>query len=234
MKLVIDAGNTNTKVGLFEKDDLKEVFIYQTHSKLSVPFNQVNAAIISTVNNKELGLIDELKSAKVPIHFLTSNTKLPFSTNYENTLGTDRIANVAAGLALSGGSPTLLISVGTCITYDFLDSNSNHQGVGISPGPVMRLKAMNTFTSRLPLVASDKPFNFPSSTTDENLLIGAIMGSALEIDGFIQLYLEKHPDLKVFLTGGDAKLLATYIKTKIFALPNLTLIGLNKILDTLI
>ena len=67
-------------------------------------------------------------------------------------------------------------------------------------------------------------------STISSMLSGAVRGLILEIDGFIQEYEKSYENLKVILTGGDAKLFEKELKNGIFADPNLVLKGLNEIL----
>jgi type III pantothenate kinase len=67
--------------------------------------------------------------------------------------------------------------------------------------------------------------------TEENLIIGSSMATAKEIDAMIEAYKVKFPKLNIIITGGDADFLVSLLKNKIFAIPNLTLIGLNHILE---
>lgn len=233
-KIAVDVGNTNTKIGLFHNQDLIDVTMFASNKKPALPYSHnFSAAIVSSVSNLGQNWTEFLKASNIQTELLSLDLKLPFKINYSDTLGSDRLANVAGGLVLSDALPILIISVGTCITYDFVSEENVFEGGAISPGPRMRLQAMNTFTSKLPLIEVNTPFNFLATNTNENLLSGAIMGTVFEIEGFISIFKHKNPNLKVFLTGGDAKLLATHIKSKIFAIPNLTLIGLNYILDSI-
>ena len=94
----------------------------------------------------------------------------------------------------------------------------------------MRLQAMHTFTSKLPLLNLTEPKQLVGSTTDEAMLSGAVNGSRLEITGIIRQYQKNHPELKVIICGGNAIYFDKIIEFNIFVLPNLVLEGLNTIL----
>jgi type III pantothenate kinase len=66
--------------------------------------------------------------------------------------------------------------------------------------------------------------------TKSNILSGVLYAVAKEIDGMIDDYLVKFPEMNIIITGGDADLLVYRLKNEIFAIPNFTLIGLNHIL----
>jgi type III pantothenate kinase len=125
-----------------------------------------------------------------------------------------------------------VIGCGTCITFNFKDSREEFQGGSIHPGLKMRLQAMHTFTGKLPLVPLKKPEGWMAGSTENSLRVGAIYGAAREIDGMIAEYANNYEDLTVLLTGGDAEMLVSLLKNQIFALPDLTLVGLNKILES--
>ena len=125
----------------------------------------------------------------------------------------------------------LVIDAGTCITYDFIDSEGIYHGGNIAPGINMRLKAMFTFTESLPLVERKKLVSPIGKDTNSSLLTGGQLGAMLEMEGFIKLYKDKFGPLNVILTGGDANYFANKMKTKIFVNSNLVLVGLNQILN---
>ena len=63
------------------------------------------------------------------------------------------------------------------------------------------------------------------------MLAGVLLAAGKEIDGMIDEYLVKFPEMNIIITGGDADLLVYRLKNEIFAIPNFTLIGLNHILE---
>ena len=124
----------------------------------------------------------------------------------------------------------LVIDAGTAITFDVVNANNQYVGGCISLGLDMRRKALNHFTHRLPLVdlADDTPLI--GTTTQEAILSGVVNGLVCEIDGIISNLSHVYPQLLVFLTGGNAKYFEKRIKNCNFAVPDLVLIGLNRIL----
>jgi type III pantothenate kinase len=94
----------------------------------------------------------------------------------------------------------------------------------------MRLQAMHTFTSKLPLLKLATPKQLIGRSTDDAMLSGVVNGSRQEITGIIGEYQKKHPDLMVIICGGDANYFDKIIEFNIFVLPNLVLEGLNAIL----
>jgi type III pantothenate kinase len=148
----------------------------------------------------------------------------------------DRYAAVIGAAALFKNSNCLVIDAGTCITYDFIDKDKNYRGGSISPGLVMRYKAMHTFTVKLPLVDFDAGFlEDYGNDTRTSMVSGVQNGIVYEVQGFIQSYLSVYPDLIIALCGGDAEFFGTQLKNSIFAhivkaVPDLVLIGLNEVI----
>ena len=237
MNLVIDIGNTTAKMAAFKGDELLEV-AYTDNSRLSdlskfaahYPFKQ---AIYSTVVNLNDEALEEIARLPFPCRKLTAETPVPVVNCYDTpeTLGTDRIAAVIGAAFVKPGVPLLVIDAGTCITYEFLDADGRYQGGNISPGLEMRLKALNHFTSRLPLVPLQGPLPDVGKDTKTAIRLGVSKGVQYEIEGYIEDFRKKYPRLLVFLTGGDDFSFDTNIKNLIFADRFLVLKGLNCILN---
>ncbi len=233
MNLVVDYGNSSAKVAIFNKLQLVEKYTFTVMDELQLFLQQSRAEnlIISSVNTDSEKISSWAMNAKQKF-ILTHNLPLPITLLYStpHTLGVDRIAGVCGALQLFPGYNSLVIDMGTCITYDFIDSEGNYHGGGISPGLRMRFKAVHTFTARLPLVEpTDKP-ELVGNTTETSIQSGVIHGLTAEIDGIIEHYRNKYPDLKVILCGGDAPFFENKLKASIFASPDLVLFGLNSVL----
>ena len=150
--------------------------------------------------------------------------------NTPKTLGLDRLAAVVGASIQYPGKNILVIDIGTCMTFDFIDSKRNYHGGNISPGVELRLKAMHHFTSSLPLVIRKNNMNILGKSTKEALQNGAFQGLKFEIEGFIKNLTNRTKSLTVILTGGDAVNFGETLESKIFVDPNLVLKGLNDIL----
>jgi type III pantothenate kinase len=124
----------------------------------------------------------------------------------------------------------LVVDMGTSITYDLLDSLGTFQGGLISPGVRMRFKALHTFTKRLPLFDPEKDPGFIGKSTKQAMQSGVMNGTLAEIEGIINRYRHEIPSLCVVLCGGDLPFFESSLKPPIFAVPELVLIGLNRIL----
>ena len=131
----------------------------------------------------------------------------------------------------------LVIDVGTCITYDFIDENDNYLGGAISPGIRLRFESLHNYTAKLPLlkleVLSDEnseieKIPFIGNSTSEAINSGVINGVINEIEGFISQYEAVYPKFIIILTGGDTEFLAKRLKNTIFANSNFLLESLNQ------
>jgi type III pantothenate kinase len=170
---------------------------------------------------------------KFPYIFLNAGTPIPIKNQYKTpeTLGNDRLANAVGATIIFPEKNVLIIDMGTCIKYDFIDKNKNYHGGAISPGLEMRFKSLDKFTDQLPLIEPSENFSLTGRSTEESILSGVQNGIIFEINGMIDQYKKKHDELKVIITGGDHAFFANHLKSSIFAAPNLTLQGLNEILE---
>jgi type III pantothenate kinase len=234
MQLSIDFGNTFSKIGLFERGQMTEFRICRSLDEIRALMEELSPEItmVSSVATSHAEILARLEGFHVQV--LTHTLKFPFQIGYHtpHTLGTDRIAGVAAAFARFPGEHVLVIDLGTCITYDFLQADGEYPGGGISPGLRMRFKALHAFTAGLPLVDLPglEPVDLIGKSTHDAILSGIIHGMTAEISGIIKNYKEKFGDLRVLFCGGDAKFFETMIKEPIFVAPELVLEGLNRIL----
>ena len=236
MKLIIDLGNTLKKFAFFKKDELMDLYsredfgLDELERKLDeVP---VKASILSSVINYPERLTDILVARSKFIK-LSNSTPLPIKLNYETpeTLGKDRIAASVAGSHLHPGHNVLIITAGTCITYDIVSPDKKYLGGSIAPGIDMRFRALNTFTDHLPLIEKSGESTLMGKSTAGSIISGVQQGVLAEMDGLIDRYRKEFVDLIVILSGGDAKYFDKKLKNNIFAVPNIVLTGLNIILD---
>jgi len=235
LNLVLDIGNTRSKVGLFEGMELK-----RAESFLGIPsLSQIKVFLddqpISTVGLSSVGgsaqdLLLELQKDFNVIE-ITPSTRIPIESAYTTpeTLGMDRKCGAVAGYTRFPNDDVLIVDAGTCITYDLVQAGGLHQGGGISPGYQMRLKAMHHFTERLPEVTPSKSPEIGLDTPG-SMRFGSFWGSIAEINGIIRHFRKNSPNLKVILTGGDTSSIEQQIENPIFAAPNLVMEGIQAIL----
>ncbi|MEA4966856.1 MAG: type III pantothenate kinase, partial [Bacteroidaceae bacterium] len=158
MKLVIDIGNTRTKIAVFSE---ASIVFYRAYSSVMINdieevltnFPDVKKAIFSTVGKTNNELKDYL-SKKITLIDFHTELKMPINNYYlsTKTLGKDRLAGVVGACSLFPNNNCLVIDAGTCITIDLIDKDTNYYGGSISLGLNMKYKALNTFTVSLPLI----------------------------------------------------------------------------------
>jgi type III pantothenate kinase len=234
--LVIDVGNTLTKVAIFCNDDLIFTERYpkitsQLVAEVTKNFN-IARAIVSSVGELPLGF-ESFFSNKINILHFSSEVSIPLKNRYKTpaTLGTDRLALAVAASSIYPNSNLLIIDSGSAITYDIVTEHGEYIGGAISPGIEMRFKALNAYTVKLPLLAIDNNFPLIGTTTKESMLSGVLNGALNEVDGYIQDVSKDYSTLKVVFTGGNANFFDKKLKNTIFVHPNLLIFGLNRILN---
>jgi type III pantothenate kinase len=232
--LCFDFGNTRLKAALFVDSALEELIVLKDDSTNSVKSLidqfQPQKTILSSVINHD-SEIENLFSSKTKFHKLSHLSKLPFTTpvSKPETIGADRLALAAAAVYFYPGKNNLVIGLGTCITYNFINKSNEFVGGAISPGMEMRLKSLNHYTAKLPLLKADWNAPLIGYDTNTNILSGVVIGMAKEIDGFVDEYENKFGNFNSLLTGGDTGILASHLKKKIFADPELIFKGLYAI-----
>lgn len=237
MNLVVDIGNTQSKVAVFRRE---EMMYTEMISDISPSFIQsllskfvIKSSIISSVKEYDREMEKALKARTNFVSF-SYKTPLPVALNYKTpeTLGKDRIAAVVAASKEFNTVNILVIDMGTCITYDFINADAQYLGGGISPGFNMRLKALNEYTGNLPLV-SEKQVTpaLIGNSTENSIVSGVFFGIENEVKGIISLYEQQYKDLKIVITGGNMARFDIAPKNRIFADKFLVLKGLNNILN---
>lgn len=235
MQLCLDIGNTRTKLGLFDAQNMlqkKAIWDNWTLKELQTfaQENSVKRVVLSNVAAPNQALIEFLENNFEYLE-LTTQTKLPFKNAYRTpeTLGKDRLANVAGAKFLFPEKNCIIVDCGTCIKYDLLHRNGTFLGGNIAPGAAMRLKAMRHFTARLPEPQMMWPTSEVGSSTETALQNGALLGVVYEIQGFIRNFRQKlMPEAIAILTGGDADFFAQKLPKKGWKKEaDLGLIGLN-------
>lgn len=237
MILTIDIGNSRVKCSLFQANGTLQHTTSFPHKYwellLSYPFSfkGIKSAILSDVNGISHNW---MLNFSFPLIRLDHNTPIPIKNLYKTpeTLGMDRVANIMGAQFLFPNTNVLVIDIGTCITFDMLHKDSIYHGGSISPGTLLRFKALNTFTGKLPLVnfVKQKEVMLVGKDTEESILSGVILGTQLEIEARIMEYKKTQKDLKILVCGGGRNDFVFNPNLKIFAYPNLLATGLYNIL----
>ncbi len=238
MNLVIDIGNSRTKVAFFTGREMADTFVFDDFSidrinELVQKFPETDQAILSSVTAVDQTEIDAL-TAKFPGFIVLNHlTQIPIRNNYltPETLGLDRLAAAIGAKVLFPDTDLLVIDAGTAITFDLVEKNGTFAGGNISPGMRSRFRALHEFTQKLPLTAEADDFPLLGRTTEEAIQSGVINGMIFEIDGMVDLLKKKYPEIQPVLTGGDAPFFERRLKNPIFVKSEITLIGLNRILE---
>ncbi|SFF04519.1 type III pantothenate kinase [Spirosoma endophyticum] len=235
LNLVVDWGNSSLKTGWFDGPMLIETGRYGSPDELAgdLESRSVGHMLVSSTSRPADEIRTQLLGLKTNFWLLDSQTAVPIRKAYDTptTLGTDRIAAATGAVSLFPGQDCLVLDLGTCLTADFVDQDAVFQGGLISPGLRMRFRAMHEQTARLPLVdmASEWP-GLTARNTKQAMQSGAMNGLLFEIHGIIAMYRQQRPGIVVLVCGGDAASFESRLKQPIFAVPELVLIGLNRIL----
>ena len=235
--LCFDFGNTRLKLAFFQGKKLIEVIVIDDADVATIEQNlkkyTPGKTILSSVINHNPE-IENLLTQKSKFHKLDHLSKLPFTTpvGKPETIGADRLALAAAVVYFYPNAHNLVIGLGSCITYNFINNDREFLGGGISPGMEMRMKSLNQFTAKLPIVKPDGNVPLVGYDTVTNILSGVVLGMANEIDGFIDQYKLRLKNFNVHLTGGDLVYLAPHLKNQIFADPELIFKGLYAISES--
>ncbi|WP_138992163.1 type III pantothenate kinase [Larkinella sp. C7] len=237
MNIAIDWGNSAIKAGIFAHGKSMEVYSQLSVENLQTLIQNAppDAVVVSSTNRPADQLRDQLP-LKPGTYWLAVDgyTPVPMEKRYDtpNTLGTDRIASAVGAKVRFPDEACLVIDMGTCVTYDYVDAASVFHGGMISPGFRMRFRAMHSFTERLPMVEPDelRP-SLLGKNTRQAMQAGVVNGLLAELNGIIDAHRREHPDVRVLICGGDAPFFESSLKPPIFAVPELVLIGLNRILQ---
>lgn len=236
VNLCIDWGNTLVKAGLFEAGKLTASYTYPSHDALIRIIDLVDEhtpayAILSSVSGKSAELESLLMAKVKKLIVMTDRTPLPIMNAYSSdSVGVDRLAMAVGVYNEYPCKNNLVVCLGTCITYNFIQNNRTFRGGAISPGLHMRLKAMHEFADKLPSVGIDGETLLLGYDTETCMRSGAVFGIVSEVDGMVNEFKSKYGDFNAVLTGGDMAYFAGKLKCEIFADPDIILKGLNIIL----
>lgn len=239
MNLIIDIGNTCVKFACFNDGHIIEcVRVDKSDAiyRLTDFCNKYhfNKGIYSTVASLDDDLVSAFENLPFPvIKLISGKTPVPIVNRYAtpSTLGADRLAAVVGANYLRPDCNVLVVDVGTCITFDFVTAEGVYEGGNISLGPTMRFYALHEHTAKLPLIERKGCVKMLGDTTEYAIRSGVVQGIKYEIEGYVRAFLEKYPDLFVYLTGGVHLNLHFSEKMPIFANDFIVPIGLNRILE---
>jgi len=235
--LTLDIGNTAVKYGYFEDNTLRYMAVGQTLAQVLALAQQhaPEHVILASVAEPTTDWAAALRPL-VPgqlIEFAPVATPMPLHNAYAtpHTLGADRMAAAVGAAWLRPGRHVLVVDAGTAIKCDFVEAGHTFRGGSIGPGLRLRFQALHTFTGRLPLIeVTAGPAPLIGIDTTSAIRSGVLNGAVAEVNGLVDSYRAHYPGLTVLLTGGDAGFFQPQLKGRIFAIPELVLIGLHRIL----
>jgi type III pantothenate kinase len=238
LNLVIDIGNSLTKLAVFDQSGLVdsvqlENFDKEVILRLKKQYPELNKAILASVTKHDSTLFQLLQKEFSYFLELSTTTPVPIKNNYRSkaTLGLDRLAAAVGAVGLFPDKDLLIIDAGTAITYDIVDKKEGFMGGNISPGLRTRFRSLHQFTGKLPLLTPTDTWPDIGTTTEEAIQSGVLTGILSEVESVIDKMKSKWPELTIIVTGGDAEFFDKKLKSSIFVKFEITLLGLNRILE---
>lgn len=235
LNLTIDQGNTATKLALWDGGTIVRSTICMHLSARDVtalwPDVDIDTAIYCTVSRRPPALMRALERRARHVIEFSADTPMPLTVDYRtpSTLGLDRLAAAVGAHNIFPDSELLVVDLGTAITYDRVTSDARYLGGNIAPGIFMRLKALNHYTARLPLVdPAGAPVPVWGCDTVSALRAGAVRGVVAELEYYHD---RAGIDSRVVITGGGAEPIRQLLSFDITIEPNLVPLGLNRIIS---
>lgn len=234
MILLLDFGNTRVKAAVLEDGTLRQVYcgpvLIQQLSD-AVAGMDIHGGMWCSVHELEWGITEWMTG--LGLTPLSYDTSLPISSSYSTpkSLGMDRMAAAVGAWSMYPGHDLLVIDAGTAITCDFVSRDGVYRGGNISPGVQLRFSALHEHTGALPLVDRHGDVPLLGYNTETAIRSGVLNGISHELIGYIDDLAAVYPSLLVFLTGGDAEFFDIKAKSSIFAVPDLVLRGLARIVE---
>lgn len=230
MILVVDIGNTNIVLGIYQNRELAYhfrlsttrqstvdeygVMIFNLFRMSDISVKDIEGVIISSVVPPLVNIFEEMCQKflhKTPL-VVGPGIKTGLNLRYENPreIGADRIVNAVAAVNQYKG-PLVVVDFGTATTFDCIDDKGNYLGGAIVPGIGISTEALYQRASKLPRIELEKPKKVIGRNTVHAMQAGIIFGYAGQVDGIVErIKLEMEaPDLKVVATGGLAELIAS-------------------------
>ncbi|MCY9517378.1 type III pantothenate kinase [Paenibacillus apiarius] len=251
MIFVIDVGNTNIVLGVYQQETLLHywrlstnrqatadeygVMIHNLFALAGLSVKDIEGVIMSSVVPPIMHTLEQLCETylyKTPI-VVGPGVKTGLNIRYENPreVGADRIVNAVGAIEQYGGQdPLVVVDFGTATTFDVIDMKGNYLGGSIVPGIGISTEALYQHAAKLPRIELTKPKSVIGRNTVQSMQAGIIFGYAGQVDGIIdriRAELGAHP--KVIATGGLADLIASESRTIDTVNPLLTLEGLRLI-----
>ena len=251
MLLPVDVGNTNTVLGIFDKDILVKSWRVKTdprttadelwlqYSALISGFPLTGLSICSTVpaTLRELRTMIATYFSEIKTTIVEPGTKTGVQLLVDNPkeIGADRIVNTLAAHTLYGG-PAIVVDFGTSTNLDVVSPKGEFLGGALAPGIEISVDALAARAAQLRKVELVRPKSVIGKNTVEALQSGTIFGFAGQVDGLVdritaELAKDYDDAPTVIATGGLAPLIIGVADTIDEHEPDLTLIGLRLIFE---
>ncbi|TLS34990.1 type III pantothenate kinase [Pseudalkalibacillus caeni] len=251
MIFVLDVGNTNIMLGVYEGEELKHHWRIGTSKKktedeyamvikglfshVGIQLSDIKGIIISSVVPPIMFMLERMceKYFNQKPLIIGPGIKTGLNIKYENPreVGADRIVNAVAGIHLYGG-PLIIVDFGTATTYCYIDEQNQYMGGAIAPGINISTEALYTHAAKLPRIEIAKPADIVGKNTVMAMQSGALFGYVGQVEGIVRRMKEKSVKKPmVIATGGLAPLIAEECKLIDSVVPFLTLKGLQLIYE---
>jgi len=222
--IAVDAGNTRVKIGGFRNQQLQEVAYWTPGEPLPNFYGDIGHIV--SVSWKEEELMEQLARLANGWRMIEPHDPFLFPSDYAlKEMGMDRKMMIHAAQSTSDFQSILVVSLGTCMTMDWIDQHGIHRGGRIAPGWFMRLDGMHRLTKRLPLLEGEEA-PLLGTCTQEAMQSGAFQGILAEIHQLFQEIQQKDPQVRLWCTGGDADIFVPLIQHPVEHRPHLVLHGL--------
>jgi type III pantothenate kinase len=247
MLLVVDVGNTNTVLGLFDGDQLVHdwrirtvvdhtvdeygMLIYNLYKTSRISSRKIQDIIISCVVPPMLNILEPLCQKYFNLKPLIVGpgvkTGMPIFYDNPKEVGADRIVNAVAGYE-KYKKDLIIVDFGTATTFDYVSEKGEYMGGCISPGIMISSDALFERAAKLPRVELSKPKSIVAKDTVSSMQAGIMYGYAGLVDGICdRIKAEVKSNPLVVATGGLAKIVAPETKSIDVVDEMLTLEGLR-------
>jgi type III pantothenate kinase len=239
--LAIDVGNTQTVIGLFDGEGLREHWRVATESERTgdevglllrglVDLDSLEGVALSSTVPALLRSYEELaERTGVNLLVLGPGTRTGIPVRYDDPreVGPDRIANAVAARERYG-APCIVVDFGTSTNFDVVSPEGEYAGGVLAPGIEVSMDALSARAARLFTVDFVDPPTVIGKNTAASLQSGLVYGFAGQVDGIVEAIRgELGAEAPTVATGGLADLIVPHARTLEQIDPFLTLEGLR-------